>query len=644
LKNIYAIKDHFKESRLYFRRAIFATVVVSLLFLVMIARLIILQVYQHDLYKTLSLNNQVRLVPIVPKRGLIFDRNGILLAENQPAFSLAIMPECVPAIHKMLDKIDAIISITPQERSQFLKQLKYKRSGEGIPLRFNLNEKEVAKLSIEKHRLPGVEIVAQLVRHYPMGEAFAHAVGYVGPVSEKDLLEIDRANYRGTYYMGKVGLEKSYENILHGKTGYKQVETDAKGRMVRLLNKIAPTSGADLYLSIDAHLQQASFEALDGLKGAVVALDPNTGEVLAFISKPSFDPNLFSKGIDTKTYRELQNSPDRPLFNRVIRGQYPPGSTIKPLVALQGLETGAIDANYKLFDPGWYQLNHTGRLYRGWMYFSKRHGHGWVDLDKSISQSCDTYFFALANRLGVNHLHHIYTTFGLGKTTGIDLIGELPGLAPSEAWKKRVYREAWYPGDTLNIGIGQGTLLATPLQMAQVAATLANRGKRFAPHLVTAIDFHQGTVLESKSPIELPAVQLKSNHHWQLVLNAMKNVVHLPGGTAYRVSHGLTYQVAGKTGTAQVFNLKQNEKYEVNKVKSHLRDHSWFIAFAPIEKPTIAIAVLVENKHTKAGADVARVVLDSFFKQKPAAPLQAPTTPPQEDEDEDGVGGIEHDE
>lgn len=643
MKNIYTIKDHFKESRLYFRRAIFSMIVVSLLFVVIIIRLIVLQIYQYDLYKTLSLNNQVRLVPIVPKRGLIFDRNGILLAENQPTFSLDIIPERAVDIQKTLDKIDAIIPLTPQERSQFLKKFRYKRNGEGIPLRFHLTEKEVAKLSIERHRLPGVEIVAQLVRHYPQGEAFAHAVGYVGPISEKDLPDLDRANYRGTYYIGKVGLEKSYENILHGKTGYKQVETDAKGRMIRVLNQIAPTSGADLYLSIDAHLQQASFDALEGLKGAVVAIDPNTGEVLAFISKPSFDPNLFSKGIDTKTYRELQNSPDRPLFNRVIRGQYPPGSTVKPLVALEGLETGAINASYQLFDPGWYQLNHTGRLYRGWMYFSKRHGHGWVDLDKAISQSCDTYFFALANRLGVDHLHQIYTTFGLGSTTGIDLIGELPGLAPSEAWKKRVYHEAWYPGDTLNIGIGQGTLLATPLQMAQVAATLANRGKRFSPHLVTAIDFHEGTELQSKAPVELPSVQLKSNHHWQLVLNAMKNVVHLPGGTAYRVSHGLTYQIAGKTGTAQVFNLKQNEKYEVNKVKSHLRDHSWFIAFAPIEKPAIAIAVLVENKHTKAGADIARVVLDNFFKQQ-ATMSHSSTTTSEEEEDEDGVGGIEHDE
>jgi penicillin-binding protein 2 len=648
LRNIYAIKDHFKESRLYHSRTIIATVVIILLFSVLIGRLIFLQVSQHDLYKTLSLNNQVRIVPIVPQRGLIFDRHGILLAENRPAFSLTIIPERVPDIPLMLDQIDAIIKLTRQERLQFLKQLKYKRTSEGIPLRFNLSEQEVAKISVGKHRLPGVEIIAQLVRHYPRGEAFAHALGYVGPVSEKDLTEIDPANYRGTYYMGKIGLEKSYETILHGKTGYKHVETDAKGRLIRLLHHITPTPGADLYLSIDANLQQAAFDALSGLKGSIVALDPNTGEVLAFISKPSFDPNLFAKGIDAATYRTLQNSPDRPLFNRALRGQYPPGSTIKPLAALQGLETGAItNPDHQIFDPGFYQLNHTGRRYRDWIYFSKRHGHGWVDLNKGLAQSCDTYFFTLATRLGIKNLHHIYTTFGLGKITHLDLLGELPGLVPSAEWKKRVYRENWYPGDTLNIGIGQGSLLATPLQMAQVVATLANRGKRFLPHFVTSIDEHQGAALDKKTPIEIPSVQLKSQHYWHLVLEGMKNVVHMPGGTAYRISHGLTYQIAGKTGTAQVFNLKQNEKYEVNKIKAHLRDHSWFIAFAPIENPQIALAVLVENKYAKTGADVARVVLDNFFQQKPLPKLNAKpinlAIEGAESEDEDEVGGA-HDE
>ncbi len=616
-----------------------AAVIIVILFAALIGRLAFLQIYQHDLYRTLSLNNQVRIVPIVPKRGLIFDRQGILIAENIPIFSLEITPERTPNIENTLSEIHAIMPITNSERHQFSKQLKYKRRDEGIPIRVRLTEQEVAKFSLEKHRLPGVDIAAHLIRYYPLGESFAHALGYVGPISQKDLLEIDQAAYRGTNFIGKVGVEKSYEAILHGKTGYQHIETDAKGRTIRVLNRIPPKPGANLHLSLDSHLQLSAFKALEGLKGAIVAIEPETGAVLALISKPSFDPNLFAEGIDVKTYRSLQNSSERPLFNRAIKGQYPPGSTIKPLVALKVLELGAVNPDFKIFDPGWYQLNHTGRLYRDWIFFSKRHGHGWVDMEKAIAQSCDTYFFTLANKLGVENLHNIYSRFGLGKATDIDLVGEASGLSPSAAWKKRVYNEAWYPGDTLNIGIGQGTLLATPLQMAQVAATLANRGHRFVPHLVSAIDTHHNDQPIETLPQEIPPVIIKNPDHWKLVINAMKNVVHMPGGTAYRISHGIKYQVAGKTGTAQVFNLKQNEKYEVNKVKAHLRDHSWFIAFAPIENPKIAVAVIVENKHSKTGADIARVVLDSYFNLKPQE-----TTLDTSGEDETEVGGAEHSE
>jgi penicillin-binding protein 2 len=532
-----------------------------------------------------------------------------------------------------------MMPLTENECYQFSKQLKYKRPNESIPIRLKLTEAEVAKFSVEKHRLPGVEIVAQLIRHYPLGEAIAHALGYVGPISQKDLTEIDAANYRGTHSMGKIGLEKSYETILHGKTGYQHVETDAKGRPIRVLNRIPPKPGADLYLSLDSHLQQSAFEALEGLKGAIVAIDPRTGGVLALISKPSFDPNLFAQGIESKTYRDLQDAPDKPLFNRAIRGQYPPGSTIKPLVALKALELGIVNTRYKIFDPGWYQLNGAGRLYRDWIYHSKRHGHGWVDLEKAMAQSCDTYFFTIAHKLGVDNLHEVFTAFGLGKKTNIDTTGEMAGLAPSPAWKKKVYNEPWYAGDTLNIGIGQGTLLATPLQIAQMTAIIANQGNRFEPRFVASIDF------QDQKPHQIPdsnlssPVILNNKEHWKTIIDAMKNVVHMPGSTAYRISHGLTYQMAGKTGTAQVFNLKQNEKYEVNKVKAHLRDHSWFIAFAPVENPEIAIAVLIENKTTKTGADIARIVLDSFFKLKPSE-----GTIDTLGEDESEIGGAEHNE
>ncbi len=636
MPNLFALKDHFKESQLYLNRAVVAMVIISLLFLVLIARLFFLQIYQYDLYKTLSLNNQVRIIPIVPKRGLIFDKNGILLAENIPAFSLEITPERTTNIETTLNAIHEIIPITDSERKLFLKQLKYKRHNEGIPLRVKLTELEVAKLSVEKHRLPEIEIVAQLIRHYPKGEILAHALGYVGPVSQKDLEEIDPAKYRGTYNIGKIGIEKFYESVLHGKPGYEHVETDAKGRPIRILNRIPPVPGSDLYLSLDYALQEAATNALEGLKGSIIAIDPNTGGVLALISHPSFDPNLFAQGIDTKTYRALQDSPDRPLFNRAIRGQYPPGSTIKPLVALQGLETQVINPEFRLFDPGWFQLNHTGRLYRDWIYFKQKQGHGWVDLDKAMSQSCDTYFFTLAHKLGVYRLHDIFTRFGLGKITHIDMTGEASGLAPSPEWKQKVYKEAWYPGDTLNIGIGQGTLLTTPLQMVQITTLIANRGKGFHPHLVSAIkatEDQDPTAIRLKA---LPEIHLNKQQHWDIIIDAMKKVVHIPGGTAYRISHGMQYQMAGKTGTAQVFNLKQNEKYDANKVKAHLRDHSWFIAFAPIENPKIALVVLIENKQNKTGADIARVVLDSFFNSKPSE-----KTLDIDGEDETEIGGQE---
>jgi penicillin-binding protein 2 len=658
LPNLYTLKDHFKESQLYLNRTIAATVLVLILLGVLIGRLVFLQIYQHDLYQTLSLNNQVRIVPITPPRGLIFDRNGTLLAENAPAFSLELTAERVPNIEETLAAIHTIIPFTEAEEKQFYKQLKIKRRNEGIPIRVKLSEEEVAKFSIEKYRFPGVDVVARLIRHYPLGPEVAHPLGYIGPISEKELSDIDPANYRGTYYIGKTSVEKFYETELHGKTGYQHIETDAKGRPIRVLNRIPPKPGANLYLSLDIKLQKAASEAFQEYKGAIVAIDPKTGGILAMVSHPSFDPNHFTQGIDANTYRDLQDSPQRPLFNRAIRGQYAPGSTVKPLVALQALDIGSISPQFRIFDPGWYQLNGTGRLYRDWIWFSKKRGHGTVDLEKAIVQSCDTYFFTIANRIGIRNLHDIFTRFGMGSRTNIDMTGESPGLVPSSEWKKRVYNQAWYPGDTLNIGIGQGTLLATPLQMAYVAATLANRGKRITPRIVAAIDRdHTGTP-ETLPPKEIEPVSLKSDIHWDTVLDAMHKVV--TSGTAARINPGLKYTVAGKTGTAQVFNLKQNEKYEVHKVKVHLRDHSWFIGFAPVDDPQIAIAVIIENyDKTKPGSVIARTVLDEFFNLKAIAEngnpktesenltnVQKGTSTPEthDDEEEDDVGGAEQDE
>lgn len=603
MPNFTPLKDHFRESSLYLSRTIAAGVIVGLMFMALIGRLIYLQILKNDLYSTLSFNNQVRVVPIQPKRGLIFDRHGILLAENAPAFSLELTPERTPNIQETLKKLRPVIGLTETEEKNFKKQLKYKRRYEAIPIRVKLSEEDLAKFSLEKHQFPGVEVAARLIRYYPLGDAVAHVLGYIAPISEKDLETIDEGNYRGTYHIGKTGVEKFYEKELHGKVGYQHVETNAHGRTIRVTQRIAPIPGKDLVLTLDSRLQHAASQALGQLKGAIVVIDVKTGGILALISKPSFDPNLFTQGIDVANYKALKDAPERPLFNRAIIGQYPPGSTIKPVEGIQGLETGITTIQYSMFDPGWYQLHGTGRLYRDMIYHSKRHGHGWVDLEKAIQYSCDTYFFSLAFKLGADNLHNIFTRFGLGKPTGIDYSGESSGLAPSPEWKRKVRNQPWYGGDTLNIGIGQGMMMATPLQIAQMANILAGRGRYYKPHLL------EGR-LEEGTP-----VVLKSEKTWDFIIEAMRKVVHVPGGTAYRISPGLSIEVAGKTGTAQVFNLKQNEKYEAHKVKETLRDHSWFIAFAPVQDPQIALAVIVENKYKIGGADVARKVLDSIFKE-----------------------------
>lgn len=635
MSNLFTLKDHFKESKLYLNRTVTATVMVLLLLALLVFRLAYLQIHQHDLYQTLSLNNQVRLVPITPPRGAIYDRKGVLLAENVPTFNLEITSGRVKNVAETIEAIDKIIPLSDLEKQNFYKQLKYKKSHEGIPIRRQLTELEVAKFSLEKHRLSGVEIVARFTRRYAMGEVLSHAIGYIGPISEKDLEKIDSAQYRGTYYIGKTGLERFYEKELHGHSGYQHVETDACGRLVRVLYRTEPVAGSNLYLSLDSELQRVAYEALEEYKGSIVVMDPNNGEILAFVSKPGFDPNLFVQGIDANTYSALRDSPERPLFNRALQGQYPPGSTIKPLVALQGLELGTISPNFSMFDPGWYQLNSGGRLFRDWMFHSKHHGHGWVNLEKAMAESCDTYFFALAHKLGVRNLYDAFVRFGLGNPTHIDMYGEAPGVVPSAEWKKRVRKEDWYPGDTLNIGIGQGMLLATPLQMAQATAMLAKKGQCFVPRLARAIsNTRPGESLDSNllPPQETLGLSIKKDDNWSIVISSMQKVVHSPNGTAYRANQGIPYQVAGKTGTAQVFNLKQNEKYEMNKVKAHLRDHSWFIAFAPVDNPKVAIAVLLENKKTKTAAHVARVVLDHYFKadKRNEYPIQAvPAKPVQ---------------
>lgn len=614
MPNLHTLKDHFRETHLYLNRTVIAAYSILIVFLSLIARLIFLQFSEYEWYSTLSLNNQVRIVPIHPARGLIFDRKGVCLADNAPAFSLELTPALTPHIPETLLHLSTLLKLTDSEKRTFYKQLKLKHTHESVPIRLKLTEEEVATFIMEKHRFPGVEIVARLIRHYPLGAKAAHAIGYIGPINEQELETLDLSNYRGTYHIGKTNIEKYYESILHGQIGYQHIETDARGRMIRVLKRIPPKPGKNLHLSLDSRLQAAAFDALGDLNGVIVALDPKTGEILALVSKPSFEPELFTQGIDSATYEALRTAPDRPLFNRAITGQYPPGSIVKPFIALHALEQGTITPQFSLYDPGWYQLNGHGRLYRDWIYLSKKHGHGSVDVEKAIMQSCDTYFFALAHKLGIHALHTIYTQIGFGKLTDIDMSGERTGLAPSAEWKKRTKKEPWHAGDTLNVGIGQGYMLTTPLQVAQAAAILANKGHYYKTHIVQATSETEQTPIPIIRQPSTP-IALQHSEHWDLVIRAMQKVVHTPGGTAYRISHGLKYTLAGKTGTAQVFNLKQNEKYEVHKLKTQLRDHSWFMGFAPVEDPEIAIAVLVENKYKTSGADIARIILDHFFEQ-----------------------------
>ena len=604
---LFRLKDHFKENQLYLNRVMAATVGASLLLIVLIVRQFILQVYHHDTYVTLARNNQVRMISIAPTRGLIFDRNGILLADNSPDFSLEIAPNRVTNLEDLIERLSEVVDIDDADIKTFYKQKKYKGRFERIPIRNKLTEEEVAAFSIEKYRFPEVDIHANLSRNYPFGEAFAHVLGYTGLLSEQDLNEIDLAKYRGTYVMGKSGIEKSYEDVLHGKAGYEQIETDARGRMIRQLEEIPSVQGENLFLSIDSKLQLLAYDALQNHQGAIVAMDTETGGILAMVSKPSFDPNLFVKGIAQDAYDKLQHAKEQPLFHRAIRGQYPPGSTVKPLVALQALDTQTITPNTTFNDPGYYQLNADGRLYRDWL----PDGHGIISLENAIAESCTTFFYFVADKLGIDKMHDIFSRFGLGAPTGIDIAGESKGIAPSKAWKKATKRQGWFQGETLITGIGQGYTLVTPLQMATVASAIANRGVRVQPSLIKATQAPDQSITE-REPVFLPEVELKHEEHWDTVIRAMEKVIKSPRGTAHWINNPKsTFSMAGKTGTVQVFGIKQDESYDADKIKSSLRDHAWFIAFAPVDDPKIAVAVIIE--HSKGSPMVARKILDAYF-------------------------------
>ena len=605
MQEVQHFKDHQREARIFRNRVLVMAGFMLLLASILLYRYYDLQIVNYQEYATQSDRNRVQLLPIAPRRGVIYDRNGVVLADNRASFSLTVVVEQVGDLEQTLTNLRALIAIDDNDMRRFRKAVRERRPYQPIPLRFRLTEQEIAVIAINRHRLPGVDVDAELVRYYPQGDLFAHALGYVGRISEEDLKQLDPVAYSGTHHIGKIGIERYYEAQLHGEVGTQQVETNARGRVLRVLERSDPTPGADLELYLDAKVQRVAQEALGDNRGAVVAIDPKTGGVLALVSTPSYDPNLFVNGISGEDYRQLRDSPDMPLYNRALQGQYPPGSTMKPFYALGGLHYGIVTAQTRISDPGFYQLPGDSRHYRDW----KRGGHGSVDLKQSVAQSCDIYYYDLAHKMGIDRLHDFTVQFGFGAVTGIDNTHERPGNMPSRAWKRANRKMAWFPGETLSAGIGQGYVLATPLQLAAATATFANRGVRHSPRLVRAID---GKAVEV--PL-LPPVKLADEADWDIVADAMREVIHGARGTARAIAVGAPYEMAGKTGSAQVVGYAQGIKYDVSKVHVRQRDHALFIAFAPLHDPQIAVGIIVENgEHGgSTAAPIVRKVFDAWL-------------------------------
>ncbi len=613
------IKDPYRERRLFLNRAILGAFFSTLLIIVLVARMVYLQVVQHEHFTTLSTNNRVSLQPIAPTRGLIFDRNGVLLAQNLPTFSLEIVQERVDDLEATLDRITKLINVRDEDIKRFRDELKRSRRFEAVPLRFRLSDEEVALIAVNNHRLPGVEINSALTRHYPLGELTAHSVGYVGRINEREMRKLDAipnaaTNYAATNYIGKIGVEKSYETLLHGNVGFQQVETNARGRVLRVLEYTPPMPGQNLTLNIDIELQRTAEKAFGEERGALVAIEPGSGAVLSLVSVPSYDPNLFVNGIPLTTYRSLSTSSDQPLFNRALRGQYPPGSTTKPFLGLAGLELGTINTMDTVNCKGYYLLKNDERRYRDW----KKKGHGVVDLTRAIVESCDVFFYDLALNLGIDNISSYLANFGFGSKTNIDIGGDAEGLLPSREWKRRARREPWFPGETLITGIGQGFFLATPLQLASATATFASRGKLMKPTVVRGIEnpsSHDFNLMPATLFNEVP---INEAGNWWRIEQAMTKVVHDTHGTARRISRGLKYKIAGKTGTSQVFGIKQDEEYVAEDIEKRLRDHALFIAFAPADEPKIAIAAIVENGGSggSVAAPIIRQIMDRYLSEK----------------------------
>ena len=617
------LKDHEKETRLVNQRLIACAILVAVLAGSLIARMYFLQVTEFEYHSTISENNRVHVLPIPPERGLIYDRNGEVLADNRPSFNLTLTRERAGDWHKVIDELMTLLELPDEDRILFDKELKQVRHPfEPATLLYELTEEQIAILAVNQYLLPGVDVAAQFVRHYPLGDHFAHSIGYVGRINEKEASQLDN-EYRGTQSIGKTGIERFYESELHGHVGYEEVETNAQGRVLRVLKHTDPVPGKNITLSLDVHLQEAAEKALGDRRGSVVALDPETGEVLAMVSKPSFDPNLFVTGISFKQYAALRDSIDRPLFNRVLRGLYAPGSTVKPEVAIAGLDSGVVNASTKVFDPGYFQLPDFDHKYSNWNHS----GDGWVDMDTAIMRSNDTYFYTLAHKLGIDRLHDYMTMFGIGQKVSLDMFEESAGLMPSREWKRATRRQAWFPGETVILGIGQGYMQVTPLQLAQATSLIASKGVWHRPHLAMDVG-HVAPVDEHP----MPNIVLHDPREWEQVNEGMQMVMHDPRGIARDAAKGAQYRIAGKSGTAQVVAIKQGERYNRLKTLERNRDNALFVGFAPAEHPKIVVSVTIENGEAggRVAGPVVREILDAWLldndgKLKPQ--YAAPTKP-----------------
>ncbi|MFI8375352.1 penicillin-binding protein 2 [Pseudomonas helleri] len=623
------LKDHDSEKRLVNKRLIACAALVLAISCALVGRMYFLQVTEFAYNSTVSENNRVHVLPIPPERGFIYDRNGVLLADNQPSFNMTITRERAGDTAKVLDSVISILHLPEEDRAVFAKAMKQARHPfDPSTLLYELSEEQIALLAVNQYRLPGIDVDAQFVRHYPQGDHFAHSVGYVGRINEKEAKQLDPTQYRGTQSIGKTGIERFYEPQLHGTVGFEEVETNAQGRVMRVLRHTDAVAGKNIVLSLDIKLQEAAEEALGDRRGSIIALDPKTGEVLAMVSKPSFDPNLFVTGISSKDYSGLRDSLDKPLFNRALRGLYAPGSTIKPEVAIAGLDSGVISASTRVFDPGYFQLPNVDHKYRNWNHS----GDGWVDLNAAIMRSNDTYFYDLASKLGIDRMHDYMSMFGVGQKVSLDMFEESSGLMPSRDWKRSTRRQAWFPGETVILGIGQGYMQVTPLQLAQATALIANKGVWNRPHLARTID---GTPPVDEHPIA--NIVLHDPKEWDQVNHAMQLVMHDPRGIARASATGAQYRIAGKSGTAQVVAIKQGERYNRLKTAERNRDNALFVGFAPAEDPQIVISVMIENGEAggRVAGPVVRKVMDAWLldnqgalKPQYASPQIKPHTRP----------------